>query len=117
MCIFYVAPHLQVAALTINGWLDPPDQGPEEYYFPLREGAIDSATRAVFSSGESAKDLVTFRINFAADGVETLMPDILWVRPGGGFTRCRLYGKLRRSLTSLDGVPLYAMLEEQPQIM
>ena len=100
MCIFYVASHLQATALKINGWLDPPDQGSEEYYFPLREGAIDSATRAVFSSGELAKDLVIFRINFTAVGVETLMPDILWVQPGAGFTSCRLYGKLRRSPSS-----------------
>jgi hypothetical protein len=78
--------HSQVAALKVNGWLDPPDQGPGEYYFPLREGAIDSATRAVIWSGESAKDLVIFQLNFTAVGVDTLMSDVLWVRPGGHFT-------------------------------
>ena len=55
-------------------------------YFPLREGAIDSATRAVIWSGESAKDLVIFQLNFTAVGVDTLMSDVLWVRPGGDFT-------------------------------
>ena len=86
-------------------------------YFPLREGAIDSATRAVIWSGQSVKDLVIFQLNFTAVGVDTLMSDVLWVRPGGDFTKCRLYGTLHRSLTSSDGVPLYAMSEEQLQIM
>ena len=91
MRIFHVSFHLQVAALKIDGWLNPPDQGPEQggktmRYFPLREGAIDSATRAVIWSGQSAQDLVIFQLSFTAVGVDTLMSDVLWVRPGGDFT-------------------------------
>ena len=62
--IFHVSFHSQVAVLKIDGWLNPPDQGPEQggktlRYFALREGAIDSATRAVIWSGQSVQDLVS----------------------------------------------------------
>ena len=108
-------------ALQTQNYVDPEWQGwGRGYYFPLRDGAIDSATRAAWFNEEcSPKNMIIFQINFTAVGVATLFPEVLWVQPGGDSTRCRYSDRLYRNLSSSDSVPvlLYALSDEQLQIM
>ena len=82
-------------ALQQKGWVDPECQGNDGNYFPLRDGPIDSATRASWRNEDcSARDMIIFQINFTAVGVSTLVPDFLWVKPYGGSTRYRYSARL-----------------------
>ena len=115
------ASYLQVEALQSQNWVDPEWQGWKGgCYFPLRDCAIDSATRAAWYNEEcSAKNMIIFQINFTAVGVSTLFPDVLWVQPGGDLTRYRYSARLYRTLSSSDSAPvlLYALSDEQLQIV
>ena len=106
-------------ALRQRGWLDPEPQGRDGSYFPMRDSAIDSATRAVYWTEESAKNMIICQINFAPVGVSTLVPDILWVKPYGDSTRYRYSGRLYKTWSSSDSEPvlLYELLDELLQIM
>jgi hypothetical protein len=99
--------------------VDPEPQGTDGSYFPLRDSAIDSATRAVYWTEESAKHVIIFQINFTPVGVSTLVPDILWVKPGGDSTRYRYSCRLRKTFSSSDSNPvlLYELSDELLQIV
>ena len=117
---FCVASYSQVLSLQTENYVDPEWQGDDGHYFPLRDGAIDSATRAAWYNEEcSAKNMIIFQINFTAVGVSTLFPDVLWVQPGGDLTRYRYSARLYRTLSSSDSAPvlLYALSDEQLQIV
>ena len=105
--------------MRLRGWVDPEPQGADGSYFPLRDSAIDSATRAVYWTEESAKHMIISQINFTPVGVSTLVPDILWVKPYGDSTRYRYSGRLYKTFSSSDSEPvlLYELLDELLQIM
>ena len=118
---FCVASYLQVIALQTQNYVDPERQGyGRGFYFPLRDGAIDSATRAAwFHEERSPKNTIIFQIKFTPVGVSTLFPRVLWVQPGGDETRYRYSDRLYRNLSSSDIKPvlLYELADEQLQIM